>query len=415
MWALQTVRRMTPDDVDPETWTEATTRLTEVNDILRTTWIRASSSSSSSPSSPSSPTDDDWIGVVLRSSQLNLTRVALESEEETSDFIEDFWQTRFEFGRSFIKYAIITHADSSWDLVIKMDHAVYDGTLFRVFDDHFGAILRGETVPPPPVPFRDFTQHVFQEDKTASLDFWRSKMAGLGPLDQHLHGRDLAALASPKITSSLRREIDTANIDQAASRLGVTPSVIFQGAFTLWLAAATGTADVRFDYLLSGRNVALPDPQSINGTLANFLPFRTPVRPEQTVRGLLADLQDDFWAVTENGLVGLDDVYRASGLSRGEHGNRVLFLSQPFEPAARDDPNGRYRWLVMAKSRVRMYQPYALVVEVSKSLGDRHVLKVMYDGAVFDAAAAERIADDITALIGVLSDGDMSGVALEAL
>ncbi|UQC76767.1 uncharacterized protein CLUP02_18282 [Colletotrichum lupini] len=399
MWALQTVRRMTAD-VDPDTWIEATTRLTELNEILRTTWIDIP--------------EAGWVGVVLHGSELNVTKVTLDSESESSSFIEEFWQTRFEFGRPFIKYAVIIHSDASWDLVIKMDHAVYDGTLLRVFDDHFGAILRGESVPPP-VEFRDFSQHVFVEDKTASLGYWKAKMDGLGPFNQQLHGRDLATAPSPKITASLRRDIVTTDIDQAASRLGVTPSIIFQGAFSLWLAAATEATDIRFDYLLSGRNVALPDPQSINGTLANFLPFRTPVGPKDLVHDFLAKLQDDFWDVTENGLVGLDDIYGVADLSRETHGNRILFLSQPFEPAAKDDPNGRYRWLVMAKSKVRMYQPYALVVEVSKSLGDRHILKVMYDDTILDPSVAENIADGIVALVEVLTDATNANLALEAL
>ncbi|KAJ3943183.1 uncharacterized protein N0V96_007418 [Colletotrichum fioriniae] len=399
MWALQTVRRMTAD-VDPDTWIETTTRLTDLNEILRTTWIDTP--------------EAGWVGVVLHGSELNVTKIALNSESESSSFIEEFWQARFEFGRPFIKYAAIIRSDSSWDLVIKMDHAVYDGTLLRVFDEHFGAILRGESVPPP-VEFRDFSQHVFAEDKTASLGYWKAKMDGLGPLDQQLHGRDLAAAPSPKVTASLRREIVTTDIDQAASRLGITPSVIFQGAISLWLAAATEATDICFDYLLSGRNVALPDPQSINGTLANFLPFRTPVVPKELVHDFLAKLQDDFWDVTENGLVGLDDIYSIAGLSRETHGNRILFLSQPFEPAAKDDPNGRYRWLVMAKSKVLMYQPYALVVEVSKSLGDRHILKVMYDDTILDLVVAESIADCIVALVEVLTDANTANLALEEL
>ncbi|KXH68763.1 hypothetical protein CSAL01_02038 [Colletotrichum salicis] len=137
MWALQTVRRMTAD-VDPDTWIEATSHLTEVNEILRTTWIDTS--------------EAGWVGVVLRGSNLNVAKA------------------RFEFGRPFIKYAVIAHNDASWDLIIKMDHAVYDGTLLRVFDDHFGAVLRGESVPRP-VEFRDFSQHVFAEDKTSSLSY----------------------------------------------------------------------------------------------------------------------------------------------------------------------------------------------------------------------------------------------------
>ncbi|KAJ3541872.1 hypothetical protein NM208_g4404 [Fusarium decemcellulare] len=399
MWALQTVRRMA-GDIDPGTWIEATTRLTEINDILRTTWLEASLG--------------NWVGVVLRNPQLNVTTVALDSEEEISQFVEEFWQRRFEFGPSFIKYAVITHQDSSWDLIIKMDHAVYDGTLFRIFDQDFGAILRGQTVPPR-VEFREFAQHVFQEGEPASLQYWKDKMVKLGPVDQTLHGRNLSDVSAPKVTASLRRLIDTTGIDKIATQLGVTPSIIFQGAFTLWLAAATGTTDIRFDYLLSGRNVALPDPQSINGTLANFLPFRTRIGPKEQVKNFLSSLQDDFWASTENGLVGLDSIYQAVGVSRQTHGNRILFLSQPFEPAAQDDPDGKYRWLVMAKSKVRMYQPYALVVEVSKSLGDRHVLKVMYDDTLFGLDTVETIADDITALVGTLTDAEVGELALEAL
>ncbi|KAJ4311806.1 hypothetical protein N0V84_010260 [Fusarium piperis] len=399
MWVLQTIRRMA-GDVDPATWIKATTRLTEVNDILRTTWVEAS--------------PGDWVGVVLRNPQLNVTKVALDSEEEISQFVEEFWQKRFEFGPSFIKYAIITHQDSSWDLVIKMNHAVYDGTLFRIFDEDFGAILRGQTVPPR-VEFREFAQYVFQQGQARSLRYWSDKMADLGPIDQTLHGRDLSVVSAPKVTASLRRLIDTTGIDKIATQLGVTVSIIFQAAFSLWLAAATGATDIRFDYLLSGRNVALPDPQSINGTLANFLPFRTRISPKEQVKNFLSALQDDFWAATENGLVGLDSIYRAVGISRQTHGNRILFLSQPFEPAAQDDLEGQYRWLIMAKSKVRMYQPYALVVEVSKSLGDRHVLKVMYDDKVFDLDMVETIADDITGVIETLTDPGTKELALEAL
>ncbi|KAF6815312.1 bacitracin synthase 3 [Colletotrichum sojae] len=399
MWVLQTVRRM-PADVHPDAWIEATTKLTEANDILRTCWLQVF--------------PEDWVGVVLRSSQLRLERPKLDSEQEISRFIERFWEDRFEFGRPFIKYAVINHNDSSWDLVIKMDHAVYDGTLLRVFDDHFGALLRNEPLPPR-VEFRDFAQHVFQEDKNSSLEYWKMSMVGVDARDQIIHGIDLASVASPKITASLRKEIDTADIDRTASHFGVTPSIIFQAAFSLWLAGATDSTDIRFDYLLSGRNVALPDPQSINGTLANFLPFRTALEPKESVTSFVSRLQDDFWAVTENGLVGLDEIYRTAGLSRETHSNRVLFLSQPFEPTAGDDPNGQYRWLVMAKSKVRMFQPYALVVEVSKSLGERHVLKVMYDEGLFDAAAAEKITDDISALAKVLMDKRTGGVLLEEL
>ena len=379
MWVLQAVRHM-PPGIDPNGWVKATAKLSEINDILRTTWLPVST--------------NDWVGVVLRDPQMNVTTVALDSTSETSQFLEDFWASRFEFGRPFIKYAIITHHDSSWDLVIKMDHAVYDGTSLRVFDSHFEAILRGESIPAR-VEFKEFAQHCFEEDKEMAIQFWKGRMAEESSRRQNIYGRDLKAVAAPRITASLRRTIDIKGIDFLASQYGVTPSIIFQGAFCLWLAAATASETVYFDYLLSGRNVALSDPQAINGTLANFLPFQATVRSGEPTARFLETLQDDFWAVTENGLVGLDAIYQAADMRRETHGNRILFLSQPFDSVNKNDPVNQYRWLVMAQSNVRMYQPYALVIEVSKSVGDSYSLKVMYDETVFNSQMAGCAADDI--------------------
>ncbi|KAF5592231.1 non-ribosomal peptide synthetase [Fusarium pseudoanthophilum] len=397
MWVLQTVRRMA-GVIEPDAWIKATTKLTEANDILRTTWLEAS--------------PGNWVGVVLRNAQLNITTVALDSDEEMSDFLEDFWRTRFEFGRPFIKYAIITHRDSSWDLVIKMDHAVYDGTLLRVFDQHFENILQGKSLPPR-AEFRDFAQHVFEQDKSKALEYWKGKFTHSGQASLVLKGQDLSGVSEPRITASFKTKMDTRGIDQVARNYGVTPSIIFQAAFTLWLARATQSDSVRYDYLLSGRNVALPDPQSINGTLANFLPIWTGTSSTEKVSDLLTRLQEDFWAVTENGLVGLDDIYKTLDVSRAAHGNKVLFLSQPFDPVPLDDATTRNRWLVMAKSKVRMYQPYALVVEVSKSFGDSSILKVMYDENVFDHGMAEVFASEITGLVSAIMQDEKKIMTLE--
>lgn len=36
---------------------------------------------------------------------------------------------------------MVTYPDETWDPVTKMNHALYDGTLLRIFDDRFSAIL----------------------------------------------------------------------------------------------------------------------------------------------------------------------------------------------------------------------------------------------------------------------------------
>ncbi|KAL8347227.1 hypothetical protein RB601_003247 [Gaeumannomyces tritici] len=385
MWVLQTVRHM-PAELGQDAWVQATTALSQVNDILRTTWIQAGDAL------------DDWVGLVLRSPRLDVARAACETDEDVTRFTEEFWESRFTFGKPFIKYAQLARPDGSWVLVIKMDHAVYDGTLLRVFDDHFAAIVNGEPVPRHG-EFRTFAEHMLQADKKGDLAYWARSMAGKPAAIKAANSGDSA----PIITAALRHEVATPNLERAARQLGVTPSIVFQAAFSLWLGGSAHGADVNFDYLLSGRNVALPDPQSINGTLAQFLPVRTAVDPAEPLPGFLGRVQDDFWAMTEHASVGMDAIYGAAGLARETHGNKVLFLFQPFEPAAPSEQE-RPRWLVMAKSKVRMFQPYELVVEVSKALGDRHVLKIMYDETCYAQGDAEKIAQDIAAIVDVMAE-----------
>ncbi|EME85211.1 uncharacterized protein MYCFIDRAFT_135309 [Pseudocercospora fijiensis CIRAD86] len=389
MWMLMTVRRM-PAGTDMDKWTSATTRLIQTNDILRTSWLPVS--------------DEEWAGVVLRSHTPQLEVVDCPSETFAEEFIEKFWQDRFVFGKPFIKFALLKHPDGSCDVVVKLNHAVYDGTLLRIFDDHFGAILADQPIPEHG-QFRDFAFHIYESEKAASLNYWKQTMSGRTHTFLH-------STPSPKITATTRSIIST-DLESLASTTGVSPSSIFQAAYQLWLARTSKSPDVNFDYLLSGRNVDLPDPMTINGTLANFLPVRHQLHESTTtLREFLQATQENFWNMTEHGNVGLDDIYRAAGLDRHAFGNRTLFLFQPFEPAGAPDER---RWLVLAKSRVRMYQPYALVVEVAKAVEGRHKLAVMYDETVFSHERAREIAEEIRGIVEGFAVGGGEGRVLEEI
>ncbi|GAB1202671.1 hypothetical protein APSETT445_001292 [Aspergillus pseudonomiae] len=392
MWVLMAVRKM-PKSASYQEWVQNTSRLTEINDILRTSWLRTS--------------EAQWVGVVIKHAGLDVPIIPCDSEEKQSEIIEEFWNERFQFGKPFIKYAILLHSDDSWDVAIKMNHAAYDGTLLRTFDDHFAAIRQGTPIPSHG-EFKDFANFIFQSDKDASLRFWAETMK-----DKHY---TWPQAESPKITAAVR-EIIPRNLESVARAQGVTVPILFQAAFQLWLCRASDQNDVSFDYLLSGRNVDMADvdPQTINGTLANFLPVRAQIDPQRALGDYLESVQDIFWGITEHGDVGLHEIFHAARLSRTTASNRCLFLYQPFEPASSSEESESDRWLVMAKSKVRMYQPYALVVEVAKALNNRNRLTVMYDADVFNEDGAQQIASEIAALVDQIADLCGQNVSLQQL
>ncbi|PHH92656.1 hypothetical protein CDD83_6260 [Cordyceps sp. RAO-2017] len=373
------------ETMKPEDWIRSTTELAAVHDILRTSWVRDD--------------DNNWVGVVLRSSSLQVQYKSVGIEDKQA-FIDAFWSSRFEFGTPFIKFAVLRDTESDrWDLLVKMDHAVYDGTLFRIFDQHWEA-LRSNLPLPRHGEFRDFAFQSYSNDNGPSLEYWRDMMK-----DKETTFDDSK---NDPITDSVLRKLLDVNLEEAARNCGVTPAIIFQTAHQLWLAKKKRkrSGPVGFDYLLSGRNVeSAIDPQTINGTMANFLPIQSRWHQETTLMQYLNDSQDAFWAATEHGNVGLDQIYRAAGLDRATHANKTLFLFQPFDPippgtTAEEVENTR--WLPLSKSKqTRLLQPYELVVEVAKAVSD-YRLSIYYDSSFYSSKEVELISqefDDITRLL----------------
>ncbi|KJZ77826.1 hypothetical protein HIM_03003 [Hirsutella minnesotensis 3608] len=396
VWQLMAVRAM--ETIEPAEWFKSTKQLAEIHDILRTSWVQDE--------------DGTWVGVVLRSSELLVQYHDCENDEEKQAFIDGFWKDRFSFGAPFIKFAVIKDpASRKWDLVIKMDHAVYDGTLFRIFDEHWEA-LRSNRPLPRHGEFRDFAFHSYSTDNEPTLEYWKNMMKGKEPTFDDKKNEP--------VTDSVFRKLLDVNLEEVAKKSGVTPAIIFQTAHQLWLAKRSrgGDGTVGFDYLLSGRNVeSTIDPQTINGTMANFLPIQSHWNQETTIMQYLNDSQDAFWAATEHGNVGLDQIYHAAGLDRATYANKTLFLFQPFDPIPPNTTAGEIentRWLPLSKSlQTRLLQPYELVVEVGKAVSD-YRLAIYYDSSLRSSEEVRQISEEfinITCLIAArYEDGSIRDV-----
>ncbi|KAK4865062.1 hypothetical protein LT330_001685 [Penicillium expansum] len=388
-WCLMTARSL---GINPNIsqWIDLTKRLAETNEILRTTFTQF---------------QGKWYGVVLNDPTPVLEFYDITDEAEKRQILDVIWKERFTFGKPFIRYAVLRYPDGEHQVITKLDHGLYDGTLLRVFDAHFQAYQRGEEVEKF-TSFKEFAFHIWQVNQTRpTLDFWTQP-------DKRPITFNYPNATEPCINASVVHIIHL-DFETFSRSSGVTVSTLFQSIFQIWLARRSGQTSIAFDYLYTGRNVDLPDPQGINGTCANFLPMRSEVDAQTPVQEYLLRTQDDFWQYTENNTVGIEDICQANGVPRAEAENQALFLFQPFEPAS---PAGAkevtQKWVVMAKSEVTMLQPYAVVFEVIKTADlNGYKLKLAYDSSVWAKEEVEvevgvveqmlsRVVGDANALIG---------------
>ncbi|EEH34836.2 hypothetical protein PAAG_05883 [Paracoccidioides lutzii Pb01] len=361
-----------------------------------------------------------WYGVVLKDATPIAEIHSPTSQAEKQQILERIWKGEFIFSRPVIRYALLQYPDGNLEVVTKMDHGLYDGTLLRIFDTHFQTYQQNTPVEEF-TSFRSFAHHAWQSERAPALEFWTqpSKRPIGFKFPQVPQG------TQPQVNNVVFLTTDI-QLDLLVRATGATPSIVFQAIFQIWLAHHSHRKDIGFDYLYTGRNVDLPNPQSINGTYANFLPMRStvflddngqnsldysdldsisappPLTASNSWHSYLQTTQDVFWQYTEHYTMGLEDIYAACFTTRELALNNTLFLFQPFEPKRAQAPTTSnspstpsqdqelLKWIVMAESQVTMPQPYALVTEVTKTASGGHRFRFMFDDMAISREEAER-------------------------
>ncbi|MCX0246622.1 condensation domain-containing protein, partial [Streptomyces drozdowiczii] len=127
----------------------------------------------------------------------------------------------------------------------------------------------------------------------------------------------------------------TAALARRAREAGVTLNTVVQAAWALVVARTTGSRDVVFGAVVSGRPHDLPGVESMVGLFVNTLPVRVRLRDGESVDDLLVRLQDEQSRLAAHQHARLADVQRASG-------TRELFDSvlafENFPQRAEGDP-----------------------------------------------------------------------------
>ncbi|KAF2216891.1 hypothetical protein CERZMDRAFT_32461 [Cercospora zeae-maydis SCOH1-5] len=390
-WNLVVCRDL-PSDFDLERWLRITQSLTARNQILRATYFPVSSSHGT-----------NWYQVVLKSSTLDWSAATYGSDDEKAVLINDLRRSEFTFGKAMIAYKLLVHSSTGrLSLCIKVSHGSYDGTLLRIFDEQFTALARDDSVIPQVNSFKQYIEWVSQQDRNTSLGYWKQLLQDYTPPPTWT---DRLATDSKGLAAI------TADVDAIALRFGVTASTVFQAVNALVVGNVTSSSDVLVDNLITGRNADITDPQTVNGTCANFLPFRSKLSASTTVANFLKTTQSDFWDTTEHGSVNLDDIYQGVfDWDRKSKGGmaKMLYCYQPFDPAPAGSAVNHMRWIVMAQSQVFMTFNYALYVEVQKTAAGGHRLKLEWDSRALGADVVERVGGLFNRMLAELasSEGD---------
>lgn len=340
---------------------------------------------------------EDWSG-----------RAAGEVEERWHQLGVDDRRRPFDVSKApLLRCALVRTAAETWRFRWSQHHLLLDGWSASIVLgdvlDAYHALVRGRRVDAPaPPPFRHYVNWLHRQDAAASVQFWSERLAGFDtPTPLVLGLPEMDGVARLGKCAEAEREIPRALGERllalaAANR--VTLNTLFQGVWALLLARHSGTSDVVFGAIASGRPTELDGADRMVGLFINTVPVRARLEPARPVFDWLRDLQVQQSACEPHSYSSLADVQRASEVPGGAalFESILIFENYPVGASAADR--------ALSIDDVRAFEPnnypITFVVTPGRSIG----LKIMFDEGRFDRATIERTLGHVLTLVAGIAD-----------
>lgn len=284
--------------------------------------------------------------------------------------------------------------------LLTQHHAIYDGySLKLLFQEVSKAYLhpldniQSDNIPTT-ASFQAFMKHVATMDKDKANDFWRCQFLGIEalpfPLLPH-HGY------RPTANSTLRRTID--QLPLLSGHRDVTASTIIRAAWSILAAHQTGSDDVVFGALVTGRQAPIEGIERMIAPLIAALPIRITLDPGERVDALLERVHQQSVDMIAYEQTEFLDIRRINAdTERATRFNTLLVVQPPAavqggsHPYDSESPFESCTELKSSVSGLGNFNPHALLVMCQLSHTNSLGLELSFDSNVVDPTQIERLA-----------------------
>ena len=266
--------------------------------------------------------------VVLKSANMRIARIRC-SARELHGVLNERMHIPVQDSRPPHKFTICEVENGDTFIRIDINHALVDGSSVAVLVRDIIASYDGRTQLPRITPYRDFIAHVQGYDLERSLKYWTSYLDGVEPC--YLPVLDDGVAQDGTIqTVQVHHQISIQSLNRFGQEHNVTLPTLFKAVWALILQIYTGSNQVCFGYLVSGRDVPMDGIENAIGAFINILVCR--VDMSNTLGSIFDKIQEDSVAGLQHQHCSLAHVQQSlgSGLSAQPLFNTALnFQVQP--------------------------------------------------------------------------------------
>ena len=240
------------------------------------------------------------VQIVFRRVQLPFEVIDLRSAapevrtRRLESFLAEDRRRMFDLGAApLLRLALLRVADDLHHFVLSYHHLLLDGWSRALVFAEVAAHYRTGASPPEARPFRDYIEWLERRDPAADDAFWRDLLRGYSE-PSRIAVPPPASGGGTAWAESVKTELAEREMNELG-RLGrsrrLTLGTFVQGAWGLLLSLYSGSDDVVFGGIVSGRPIELEGVDRMVGMFVNTLPVRVALDPGEACHLYLARLQ----------------------------------------------------------------------------------------------------------------------------
>ena len=335
-----------------------------------------------------------FIQVVLRAHPI-LWHTADDFEEIN---IEELYTPEFN-GGPLTRYTLVgTESSTQRYFLFSIHHSLYDGWSLPMVLKRVEMIYLNDSPIPPTVHYASFIKYLSEVDTKSSESFWKENLSEALPLQfpqiQHSDATHERKSRTFKHSTPISR--DTTGMDY-------TISTAIRAAWSMIIAAYSGSNDVVFGETLTGRDIPVPGVTDIVGPIFTTIPIRVQVDRGVKVRDFLDQIHQNYLSIIPHQHFGLQKIKHLDENAAVACEFQNLLVIQSVE----EDTDSGF-WDLQAEEMVSNFFTYPLVIECNSSTGKIDI-QAHFDQSVISDWQVQRLLFQFGSVIEQLSSPSKLG------
>ncbi|WP_237276456.1 non-ribosomal peptide synthetase [Tenacibaculum ovolyticum] len=310
--------------------------LSERHDIFRTAFVYE--------------TTKDPIQVVLKNRTIIKTildKVDLGTDEYLN-FINEYREKDIEKGFDLLKdplirITIVKRDENLYDFLWSYHHIILDGwchsVLFHELQEIYFSLKENRNVTLlPSVPFGNYVKWLEKKDLNESLNYWKEYLKGYEHVAEIPRIINKDYLEINKTEEKLKFNKETYRVlNEIAKENKITLNDIFQSIWGLLIARFSGSNEIVYGNVVSGRPAELEGVERCLGMFINTIPVRLQFKEEDTLLDLTHKIHDDFLNGLPHHYNSLVDIANTTKLKGGLIKHIIAFENYPLSQTSKEE------------------------------------------------------------------------------